>query len=190
MINRISLCLFMKNIVFTALFSLTASICIAQNLNYTDLMYFASNDDFEIMNSFLETRGYEIYQYNSVDNDKIPQGEDVTLMYVIWCRNCTYDFYSTQLLTSGPSFSCVIWELFQDWVGFQTIRIKMLFPNKDEYISFLEAAKQDGYTSKNGNNFYSRSASRLMYAKYHILNEFMSFHEENGVHHVLYWHNR
>ena len=173
----------MKNFVLVLLVVISSFFCNAQHLSYSDFMYFSGlTDDGQAMLDYMSLKGYELNSFTTAEDKELEEaqytGEEVAVIHCIWFKNGSYD--SRNLKWIDRFNSVISLELLQDFMGFRRMRITYLCPNKEKFTSFKETAKQDGFKQKSSDEIseslvFTRTASRLLYAKYHSKNEWLIF---------------
>ncbi len=151
----------------------------AQHITYADFMKIVKIEQWSSLNDVLTAKGYKFAgSRNKYENT------DSAYTKAVWCKNCTYDFYSGDYTwDTGVSRSLLFVYRYSTRTNFEII-----FTGKQAYDTFLNTAKANGF--KYNNEQISSDCISIWYLRYNKQKnkaEVMKFNQFTDAYDVIYY---
>ena len=168
----------MKKIIIYIVISFIVISAKAQHITYADFMKLVKIEQWSAINDAIYPKGYRF-----AGSKTYYEKTDSAYFEAVWCKNCTYDFYSKSFNWENNVQRSLLCITIRKSVEFQYI-----FTGKQAFSTFMNTAKANGFKyssegiySKYISVWYKRSNKQKNYDEWMLFNEYTDKFE------VFYW---
>ena len=168
--------LIMKKIIIYIVISFIVISAKAQHITYADFMKLVKIEQWSAINDAIYPKGYRF-----AGSKTYYEKTDSAYFEAVWCKNCTYDFYSKSFNWENNVQRSLLCITIRKSVEFQYI-----FTGKQAFSTFMNTAKANGFKyssegiySKYISVWYKRSNKQKNYDEWMLFNEYTDKFEVN-----------